>query len=577
MPNNWLPKIIIILTSISWAVAMFVPQQHLLLAATPVPEPLAKSLAGVVWDGQGPVAGAIVRVQATDNSTTTAEDGSFTLGDLVITRPITVTAWAKGYYMGWSHASPDQSLITITLTAHPSGDNLNYAWEPAANCGECHTAYADWQTDAHAQAAVNPRFLTMYTGTDIHGNKNTLIPRDNLGKPLPPDLSQPYYGPGFKLDYPDRAGNCAACHTPLAARLEPDNTCGWSGCHSSTTAALSEQVPEGVSPLYLSGVAAEGITCEFCHKIGEVKLNPETHLPHPDQPGIISMRLYRPPEGQQLFFGTFDDVARPHDSYLPLLEESAFCAACHYGIFDGVAGDMTVADGEIIYNSYGEWLASPYSDPETGRSCQDCHMPAGGDSYFVFPEKGGLARDPQRIHSHRMPGAADQTLLQNAVTMTTTARLTGGQLQVEVSLTNDKTGHSVPTDSPLRHLILIVRATDALSNELQLDDGSRLPDWTGNYAGQPGRVYAQILEDEWTGESPTGAFWRPIRLVSDNRLAALATDVSRYAFAGPANGPATIEVRLIYRRAFQQLMAWKGWTDPDILMEDATITVESSE
>jgi hypothetical protein len=158
--------------------------------------------------------------------------------------------------------------------------------------------------------------------------------------------------------------------------------------------------------------------------------------------------------------------------------------------------------------------------------------------------------------------------------MTTTARLEGDRVRVEVSITNDKTGHHVPTDSPLRHLILIVQATDAMSNVLTLQDGPQLPDWTGNYAGQPGQGFAQILEDEWTGESPTGAFWRPIRVKSDNRLSAMATDTSSYTFTAPGSGPITIEARLIFRRAYQQLMAWKGWTDPDILMEAETVTVE---
>jgi len=541
-------------------------------------------LSGVVQnEAKELVAGATVRVQLTENQTTTAADGSFTLDGVIATQPVTVTAWAIGYYNAWTQATAGTAPITITLRPHYTTDNLDYDWysfegvEGSKSCGLCHSANAEWEADAHAQAAVNPRFLTMYSGTDIHGNKNSAILRDNLGKPLPPDLSQPYYGPGFRLDYPDRSGNCAACHTPLASRLEPANTCGWSGCHSSTTAAYSENVPEGVSPLYATGDAAEGISCEFCHKIGEVFLNPDTGLPHPDRPGISSVRLYRPNDGDQLFFGTFDDVTRPADSRLPLLEESAFCAPCHYGIFAGVAGDMTVADGIVIYNSFGEWLDSPYSDPETGRTCQDCHMPAVDYDHFVFPERGGLPRDPQRIHNHRMPGAADETLLQNSVTMTTTARLEGDKVLVEVNITNDKTGHHVPTDSPLRHLILVVQATDVLSNMLQLQAGPQLPDWTGNYAGQPGQGYAQILMDEWTGESPTGAFWRPIEVVSDTRLAAMATDTSRYTFAAPPTGAINVEARLIYRRAFQQLMEWKGWTDPDIVMEEETIKIVNSE
>jgi hypothetical protein len=242
-----------------------------------------------------------------------------------------------------------------------------------------------------------------------------------------------------------------------------------------------------------------------------------------------------------------------------------------------VVGDHKVANGVTIYNSYGEWLDSPYSDPETGQTCQDCHMPTVDYDHYVFPERGGTRRDPNRIHNHRMPGAADEELLQNSVTMTATAQQDGDEIAVEISITNDKTGHHVPTDVPLRHLILVVQATDASGNPLSLLTGPALPDWTGNYAGQPGRYYAKILEDKWTGEAPTAAYWRDIRLVEDTRLAAFATDTSRYTFAAPAKGPIKVEARLIYRRVFQQLMEQKGWSDPDMVMEAETITVTGAE
>jgi len=126
-------------------------------------------------------------------------------------------------------------------------------------------------------------------------------------------------------------------------------------------------------------------------------------------------------------------------------------------------------------------------------------------------------------------------------------------------------------------MILVVKVTDGAGHQLGLQSGPSLPAWTGNYAGQPGRYYAKILEDEWTGEAPTASYWRDIRLVEDTRLAAFATDVSQYAFTAPGSGPITIEARLIYRRAFQQLMEWKGWDDPDILMEEATLTLPVGE
>lgn len=549
--------------------------------AVTAPETGEGILSGLVLDSNGPVTGAIVRVQNSSIQTVSAEDGSFTLAGLTSSQPFTITAAAKGYFIRWSMVSPGEQEVTITLERHPVGDNNEgYVWQSAEACGECHTAFHEWEEDAHAQAAVNSRFLTMYRGTDIHGNKSPLSGY-SAGAPQPIDPAQPYYGPGFQLDFPGRAGNCATCHTPMASTLDTSNGCGWSGCHSDFTSEVSEQIPPGVSPVDLSGVAAEGISCDFCHKIGKIHLNEETGLPTHENPGILSIQLYRPNEGEELFFGTLDDVTRPADSYLPLQAESAFCAACHYGAITQT----------VIYNSFGEWLASPYSDPETGQTCQECHMPpveAGNTvfpemapepatNYFVFPDKGGLKRRPDQVHIHKMLGPGDETFLQNAVAMTTAARLEGDGVQVEVNITNEKAGHHVPTDSPLRHLILVVQATDAEGNPLLLREGLTLPEWTGDYANQPGKAYAKIMQDPLTGEVPTMNFWRPTQIVTDTRLAALATDTNHYSFAAPAGGPITVEVRLFYRRAFQQLMEWKGWTDPDILMKAETITLTSRE
>jgi hypothetical protein len=548
--------------------------------ANPASQKTSGMLTGVVHDAEGPVAGATVRLKLTDNKTTSAEDGSFTLTNLAITEPVSVTAWAEGYYVGGTTATPDLEPITITLKPHYTTDTLDYEWfvfndvVGSASCEPCHTGYAEWKADAHSQSAINPRFLSIYRGTDVHGNQGVLK-LDYKGRPLPPEPNQPYYGPGYKLDYPDRSGNCAACHTPVASNLEPSNTCGWSGCHTdNVTAFYSDQVPFGISPTNLTGEAADGVSCDFCHKIGDVILDPHTQLPYADKPGISSMRLYRPEEGQQLFFGTFDDVTR-RVTYLPLEEESAFCAPCHYGVFGGVVGNNEMVGGVEVYNSYGEWLESPYSNPETGQTCQDCHMPPVDNKYFVYPEQGGLERDYKPVRNHLMPGVTDEVLMQNAVTMETSAQLVGDEVIVDVNVTNDQTGHHVPTGAPMRHMMLVVQARDADGNLLALHDGPVLPDWTGNYADQPGRYYAKILEDEWTGEAPTAAYWRNIHLVEDTRLAAYATDTSQYTFKTPVEGTITIEVRLIFRRAFQELMEQKGWDDPDIVMEEETIIVDA--
>jgi hypothetical protein len=199
--------------------------------------------------------------------------------------------------------------------------------------------------------------------------------------------------------------------------------------------------------------------------------------------------------------------------------------------------------------------------------------------YFVLPEQGGLIRDRNRIFSHRMPGAADETLLQNAVSMDLSAQDEHGELLVTVRITNDQTGHHVPTDTPLRHLILLVEASDAQGNPLALISGPVLPEWCGQgdpeagyYAGLPGTAYARILQELWTGIYPSGAYWNPTRVLSDNRLAAFATDSTSYVFALPTDGgPVTIKATLLFRRAFIELMDQKGWDVPDIIMEQQDI------
>jgi len=543
---------------------------------TQTPPPTSTSVvspdqvSGVVVDPGGPVAGATVRIQATANQTTTDAAGRFTLTGLRPGVPVTVSAWKDGYYCTkMEGVTPPTSAVSLTLRRYQTNDNSSYVWVAPTGENSCYSCKPGvtqvWlDNDAHGRTAANPRFLTMYNGTDVKGNASPPTrygsSRDYGRVPLRPDPSQPYYGPGYKLDFPDAAGNCAACHIPGAAVDAPYDT----------------------DPNKVSGVNTFGVHCDFCHKVADVKLNPATGLPFPNMPGVLSMDIRRPfPKDQdryQLFFGTFDDDNVPQeDTYLPVIRESRFCAPCHLGVFWDT----------VVYNSFGEWLASPYSDPAGGKTCQQCHTPAptllnGKPLTNVAPGQGGVERDPMTIPAHTFPGAANEELLQNAVTMTATARLEGSAVVVQVTITNDRTGHHVPTDSPLRHLILVVQASDAGGSPLKQLAGPTVPEWggagdpaQGYYAGLAGKAFAQVLQELWTEVTPTGAYWNPTRVVSDNRLAALATDTSIYTFAAPEQGQAAVEVTLIFRRAFKTLMDQKGWEAPDILMEQVAVRIPS--
>jgi hypothetical protein len=253
-------------------------------------------------------------------------------------------------------------------------------------------------------------------------------------------------------------------------------------------------------------------------------------------------------------------------SYLPLIEESAFCASCHYGVFWD----------EVIYNSYGEWLDSPYSDPDTGKTCQDCHMPPVDYDYFVYPEQGGLTRDSDRIFNHYMPGASDADLLQNTAELSLNTARDGDRIIVTATVANTEAGHHIPTDSPLRQIFMLITVTDAQGQSLALQEGPVLPAWAGDLEGLPGVYFARILQEIWTEIQPSGAYWNPTRTVEDTRLAAFEAHTSTFTFAVPEeidNTAITVEARLVFRRAFYDLVQQKGWDTPDIEMECVTAEV----
>ena len=361
----------------------------------------------------------------------------------------------------------------------------------------------------------------------------------------------PYYGPGFKLDFPQSAGNCAACHLPAAAVGAPYDT----------------------DPNTVTGVGRESVACDFCHKVWSVKLDPVTGKPYPNTPGVLSFEFRRPPAGQQFFAGPYDDVGPGDDTFSPLQNQSQICAPCHFAQFWGVE----------IYNSFGEWLASPYADPVKGQTCQDCHMPHRGATLPARADKGGMVRDPKAVFSHLMPGAKDQSLLEGAAGLAIDAHQSGPLIHVTVTVSNDKAGHHIPTDHPSRNMLLIVSATDSGNQDLVPLDGPVVPSWGGagsapeDYGFKPGRGFAKILEQLWTEVAPTAAYWSPTVLREDTRIPALGKDVSEYDFLVPAGGGNVgVSAKLVFRRAFRQLSNWKQWNDPDILMKQSAVSVAAN-
>lgn len=538
------------------------------------------SVSGVVRDGDDPVSGATVLVQGTEISALTDATGAFTLNNVPAGRGKRISAWKEGYYCALLAAVsvPARGLV-VSIRRHQLVDNENYSWVPPegqqGSCMECHPALTDMaKHDAHMRSAVNPRFLSVYYGQDTLGNqspdtiyKTITTQWGTFDVPEPYDPSQPYFGPGWRIDFPGSKGNCTACHIPGAA------TGG------------------DVDPRSVTGADRYGVHCDFCHKVGYVHLEPGTGLPPVNKPGVRNIDLFRPDTSaglwSQLFMGSLADgnsIAQgllspfggvdivTFEAKRTLYSESRYCASCHYGGFWG----------QPVYTSYQEWADSPYADRQSAhyKSCQACHMPSptiynGRVLTNIAPGRGGVERNPSTLHSHNMTVTPE--LLQNALTMEASAAAGGAEITVDVTLFNDRTGHHIPTDSPLRHMILLVEARDNAGNMLALQQGSTLPDWCGvgefqdgYYAAMPGKAFAKVLKEMWTDVVPAVSYWRHTTVHSDNRLAALASDHSRYIFQSPG-GPVEVTVTLIYRRAFIELMAQKKWNSPDIVMAQKKI------
>jgi len=499
-----------------------------------------------------------------------------------------ITAWAKGYEVGLARC--DAPNIQLTLLS--GRDNINYSWASSfGNCINCHSGQLgstydemnEWLKSGHSKIFNEHYLETMYRGTDLSGHSSPLTQWtfvDNNRVRIPPTIDASYHGPGFKLDFPEQPGNCAYCHAPAA--IAPS------------------QVNVDLSTVFRSGdVRKEGVTCDVCHKVFDLTLD-QNGYPFVDRPGILSFKFLRP-DNQVFMTGPFSNILvrdpnTPSDHHLtcsPVFSKSEFCAACHYGKF----GNMT------IYNSYGEWRQSSFGDNpnETDyKTCQDCHMSHMKVGDENPPSSKRLAcseSDPsfQNFDHNMMKLGMDDSgkeiplMIQDAAKLTVKFKYEPDKknsLDVIVRVKNTKAGHKFPTDSPLRHLILVLDAKDQLGTSLRQVSGDQIPNWAGvgnalldshgikSYGGLPGKIFANLLVEEDTDISPTAAYWNNTKFAwvdtnsnSDTRLAPGAEDKSDYSFTVPNAGEVNITVTLVYRYAFFDLIAQKQWWDrPDIIV-----------
>lgn len=270
------------------------------------------------------------------------------------------------------------------------------------------------------------------------------------------------------------------------------------GCHSPAA------VETGDLSL-VRKVSWEGITCDYCHSMRSVSLkgsNPKAHV-----------------EYDNIKAGPWKNVKSPvHGTlYSPLHTSSLLCATCH---------QYRNAEGFPVLTTYTEWQKGPYAAEHKG--CQSCHM-YQVEGKVVDPSV--LRTSGHEINLHQMPGSHSLTQLNKAIRGQLLVTHQGGELRVEVDVTNQGAGHMVPTGSPLRKLILQIKAAPFSGKAYHVR-----------------KVFTRVVADR-NGKILNRedlVFMRAAKVVKDTRLAPRETRKEAFTFKVPQGVQSTVTADFYY-------------------------------
>jgi len=492
-------------------------------------------------DTQAPIADAIVRIQKQQTVVKTDENGFFSLDDSA-SFPFTLAAGAYGYYNEGVDVADAGGLSNIIFEMEPVPLEVSphFPLNEPTQCQNCHPdQYDQWLGSPMQMTGLNQWVFDVYDGMGTPG-----------GGGLPDGSGTPGGDNGFvyQRDSVHRIGvpnsDCSACHSPVHWLTDIENA--GMGTYANPTLDMQN-----------------GVQCEVCHRSFDVPSNKSNF------PGVTPESFYFVRGKQRVEFGAIGDalydngVMKP--AYNPQLT-AQLCSACHEDNVDvDEDGDFEDAGSVPHETTYSEWQSYvSVVGEESALSCAECHMPTtDADMFCLFVE----GRQPGTIRSHLIRGTTP-TFLENALTLEVQRDAPLGRLNVDVTLTNDKTGHAVPSGVVIRNMILLVEATTMGGMVLQQTGGDMVDiiggvgdPALGNYAGLPGNSFYKNMVDQMGNE---GIFYtEAVALASDNRIQAGDSYEGQFQFELPpglSSSEIDVNVRVIYRRSFRYLTLQKGWT-----------------
>jgi len=255
----------------------------------------------------------------------------------------------------------------------------SHEFASSASCKQCHgDIYESWKNSLHAQSLSDPVFKAAYI--------------------------ESYYQTAG-----ESKALCLKCHAPIARE-------------------------NGDYDLKLP-ITQEGITCDFCHSVTDVKIGTVGNEFILDSSNTKHGPLKNPTK------------TKSHAStYSPLHLSAKFCGGCHEYINE---------HGVSVMSTFSEWKNGPYE--KKGITCQNCHMPlVEGDAVT-----DGTKNSSRRINSHDIAGGHNIKQLQKAlkIKVEKIIKEANNKIIVRVSITNVGSGHRVPTGIPSRKVLLKVSLT----------------------------------------------------------------------------------------------------------------------
>jgi len=390
-------------------------------------------------------------------------------------------------------------------------------WLNSAECQDCHTTIYDQWADSN------------------HGM----------------NMDHPYYR--FQENFAaEQEGEefralCRGCHAPQGViNNDKGPLTEYGDMWEKKGKSLLDAMGHGLS------VSERGTGCVFCHRVSKAENaggNTDMTINLKDRDAYVfedsKNSLMKWLEKKQI-----DAFPQPHkDSYsnAELYQSSLYCATCH--------NEFTTGPGASINDNFGEWIKSPFNNPEDPskhKTCIDCHMT---QDVTDFDNKvagqstnNGPIKENMRSH-HFVGGNYYFTGMRNpehkklSIDILKTALTLDVEKQGDIftaKVTNVNSGHDMPGGARRQVWIELI-VTDA-TGERVFESGVM----KNGVIPKDSRRFIKIGVDK-EGKSVGLAFWRYSKIGQDTRIKSGETRNESFQLPADLNYPISISTRVLYQ------------------------------